>query len=66
MCAPKMPKTPKVEPIPDRQVQRMPDNGDPAVRQGVRRRRDSLGAMIFSRQGALGAPSVSGLGVTGG
>jgi hypothetical protein len=63
MCPP---KTPKVEKIPERQPSRLPDNGDPAVREGLKRKRNAMSSMIFTRQAGLGAPSVSGLGVTGG
>lgn len=68
MCAP---RAPKVEPIPQRQAARLPDNGDPLVRESERaRRRLSARMMIFGGAGGkLGAPSVSGpasLGATGG
>jgi hypothetical protein len=56
MCAP---KPPKVERVPERQAARLPDQGDPAVREGVRRRRFATRAMILP---TLGAPSVSTLG----
>jgi hypothetical protein len=58
MCAP---KTPKVEKIPTRAAMILPDGGDPRARQGAKgRQRLSTSAMIFSKQGTLGAPSVSG------
>jgi hypothetical protein len=69
MCAP---KAPKVEPIPQRQAARLPDNGDPLVREGERRRRTALRMMIFGgATSKLGAASVSRagggqLGTTGG
>lgn len=39
----------------------MPDGGDPSVRMADRnKRRLTSAAMIFSNQGTLGAPSVTG------
>lgn len=59
MCSP--PKAPQVTPIPDRRVAVMPDGGDPSVRMADRnKRRLTSAAMIFSNQGTLGAPSVTG------
>ena len=59
MCAGK-PKTPKVEPIPDRRASVLPDGGDPAMRQLNRNRRRLMpSAMIFTNQGTLGAPSIA-------
>ena len=59
MCAGK-PKTPKVEPIPDRRASVLPDAGDPSVRMTNRNRRRLMpSAMIFTKQGTLGAPSVA-------
>jgi len=60
MCAP---KPPKVEKIPMRAAALLPDGGDPTARQngrGTSRRRMATSAMIFAKQGGLGAPSVSG------
>lgn len=58
MCAP---KKPEVEKIPIRMASVLPDGGDPGVRQNAnQRRRLTTSAMIFTRQGSLGAPSVSG------
>lgn len=61
MCA-SMPKTPKVEKIPDRQPLLLPDGGDPNVRMGMRGGSGRLrtSSMIFAnRNGALGAPSIA-------
>jgi hypothetical protein len=68
MCA--APKIAPPQQIPDRQAARLPDNGDPLVRQSdIARRRLSASAMIFSgANGSLGMPSVTGrapLGSTG-
>lgn len=61
MCvAPKMPKAPKVEPIPERQAARLPDQGDPAIRESAKRRRFAMRTMILP---SLGTPSTSTLGV---
>lgn len=57
MCTP---KAPKVQPIPERQASRLPDSGDPAVREAMRRRRTALRAMVAP---AMGTPSTSTLGV---
>lgn len=58
MCVGK-PKTPKVEPIPDRRASVLPDGGDPLVRLEGRKRRSMMPSlMIFSNQGVLGAPSI--------
>lgn len=54
MCPP---KAPKVEPIVQRIAARLPDNGDPAVREGARRRRFAMGSMIA--KSTLGAPMVA-------
>lgn len=56
MCAP---KTPKVEPIIQRVAARLPDNGDPAVREGARRRRLSFGMLTTKAKSTLGAPAVA-------
>ncbi len=56
MCAP---KAPKIEPIPDRQAARLPDQGDPAVRESARRKRFATRAMTVMAQSTLGAPSVA-------
>lgn len=65
MCS--APKPPKVEKIPIRAAALLPDNGDPSARNAQRnRQRLTTSAMIFTNQGTLGAPSVSGpLGTTG-
>jgi hypothetical protein len=62
MCSAPKVKTPKVQDIPLRQAVLLPDNGDPAVRAGLKgQRRLTTSAMIFAnRGGSLGAPSVSG------
>lgn len=66
MCAGK-PKTPKVEPIPDRRASVLPDGGDPALRYAYRnRRRLSPAAMIFTNQSTLGAPMTGAPSTTGG
>lgn len=51
------PKVPQIEKIPDRQAARLPDNGDPAVREGARRKRLATRSMILP---TLGAPTVTG------
>jgi len=56
MCIPK-PKTPKLTPIPDRKASVLPDQGDPSVRLAKKRGLNS--AMIFTKQGMLGAPSIA-------
>ncbi len=60
MCVSK-PKAPKVQPIPDRRASVLPDGGDPAMRPDARRRNrvSSAAAMIFTRQGSLGAPTIA-------
>ena len=63
MCVPGMPKTPKVEPIPERQAARLPDNGDPAVRAGSRRRGLLTKAMILPKLGLPQVGTTSTLGV---
>lgn len=64
MCvgAPKI-KTPKVEPVPERQAARLPDQGDPAVRESARRKRFAMRAMILPTLGAPNVGSTSTLGV---
>lgn len=64
MC---VPKAPKVDPVPIREAARLPDNGDPLVRESTRRQRLSQQSMIFAGgNGTLGIPSVtSRLGSTG-
>lgn len=58
MCVSK-PKAPKVTPIPDRRASVLPDAGDPSVAATQRnKRRLSPSAMIFTKQGTLGAPSI--------
>lgn len=58
MCAP---KPPKVEKLPVRAAAILPDGGDPTVRANARsNRRLTTSAMIFSKGGKLGAPSVTG------
>ncbi len=59
MCVSK-PKAPKVKPIPDRRASVLPDQGDPGIAL-ARRKRSTMGrsAMIFTKQGILGAPSVA-------
>lgn len=66
MCA-SAPKPPKVEKIPIRAAALLPDNGDPSARSAQRnRQRLTTSAMIFTNQGTLGSPAVSGpLGTTG-
>jgi hypothetical protein len=65
MCAPSAPKiakTPAVEPIPDRQPLLLPDGGDPSVRAGLGSGNGKLrtSAMIFAnRSGTLNAPSIA-------
>lgn len=59
MCTGK-PKTPDVQPIPDRRPSVLPDGGDPTLRQANRRRRQLMASsMIFTNQGTLGAPSIA-------
>lgn len=61
MCVPKAPKAPKLQPIPDRRASVLPDGGDPSRRLSDRaQRRLAVSSMIFTNQGTLGAPSVSG------
>jgi hypothetical protein len=61
MCAPKPPKAPKVQPIPDRRASVLPNGGDPSIRASRRNRRATMpSAMIFTNQGTLGAPSITG------
>lgn len=64
MCAP---KAPKVEPIPVRESARLPDNGDPMLRESMRnRRRTALQAMVVGGSRPIGAPRVATpLGATG-
>ena len=65
MCV-SAPKAPKVEPVPVREAARLPDNGDPLVRESQRnRRRIAMQAMALGG-GSIGAPRVSTpLGATG-
>jgi hypothetical protein len=60
MCTP---KTPKVDPIPVRQTQRLPDGGDamssPA---NVKRQRASAGMMALKATSGIKAPTVTKLG----
>jgi hypothetical protein len=66
MCTGK-PKTPEVQPIPDRRPSVLPDGGDPSVRLAHRnRRRLMASSMIFTNQGTLGAPSVTAPSMGGG
>ncbi len=61
MCLPKPPKAPNVQAIPDRRASILPDGGDPSVRINRRNKRGMMpSSMIFTNQGTLGAPSVSG------
>lgn len=61
MCSIPKPKAPTMPEIPQRQPVLMPDGGDPLVRAGLRgQRRLTTSAMIFSKGGSLGSPSVSG------
>jgi hypothetical protein len=56
ICAP---KAPKVEPVVQRIAARLPDNGDPAVRESARRRRLSFGALMTRAKSTLGAPALA-------
>lgn len=59
MCS--VPKAPKVEKLPVRAAAVLPDGGDPTARSQARsRRRLTTSAMIFTKQGSLGAPNTSG------
>lgn len=58
MCFMKTPKMP--DPVPERQAAKMPDNGDPTIRNSDRaKRRLAFASSIFTGP-TLGAPSVSG------
>lgn len=58
MCFMSAPKAP--DPVPERQAAKMPDNGDPSIRQGDRsKRRLAMASSIFTGP-TLGAPTVSG------
>ena len=61
MCASK-PKVPKVQDIPMRATALLPDNGDPAVRLGLRAKRSlsMSSAILANRAGTLALPSVTG------
>ncbi|MGL4232685.1 MAG: hypothetical protein ACRCWJ_15075 [Casimicrobium sp.] len=60
MCAP---KAPKVEKVPVRQQQRLPDNGDMAATPAnVRRQRASAGMMALAATGGFTPPNVTKLG----
>lgn len=65
MC---VPKAPKVETVAVREAGRLPDSGDPLVREASKRRRLSQSSMIFAgADGTLGMPSLASmpLGKTG-
>lgn len=66
MCVPGAPKPPKVEPIPDRQAARLPDQGDPLVRENARRRRFATRALTVRAQSTLGAPTIASTSTMGG
>ncbi len=59
MCVSK-PKAPKLTPIPDRKASVLPDQGDPGIAL-ARKRKTGMGpsAMILTKQGVLGAPSIA-------
>lgn len=60
MCTP---KTPRVEKVPIRQQQRLPDNGDAiASPANVRRQRASAGMMALAATGGFTPPNVTKLG----
>lgn len=62
MCV-SAPKTPKVEPIPDRRASVLPDGGDPTIAMSLRKRHALMPSlMIFANQSTLGAPQTSGTG----
>lgn len=64
MCFAKMPDASQTE-VPERQAARSPDGGDATIRTDDRaRRRLAMAASIFTPQGGLGAPAVSGSGAT--
>lgn len=60
MCTP---RPPKVQPIPDRQAARLPDNGDPLVRAGARKRKLVTQAMGLPNFGLPSVATTSTLGV---
>lgn len=62
------PKAPDVPTIPERQAAKLPDNGSTAPRadETARRRRALMATILTSPGGALGTPSTTSLGVTGG
>lgn len=60
MCAPRVPK---VEKVPIRQQQRLPDGGDVAASPAsVKRQRASAGMMALSATGGFTPPTVTKLG----
>lgn len=60
MCAP---RAPRVEKVPIRQQQRLPDNGDVAASpSSVRRQRASAGMMALAATGGFVPPNVTKLG----
>jgi hypothetical protein len=58
-----LPKTPKLDPVVERQAERLPDGGDPYMRFADRNgRRLMTSTSIFTNQKTLGMPGVSGAG----
>lgn len=63
-----VPKAPDVPTLPERQSAKLPDNGSTAPRadEAARRRRALMATVLTGPSGALGTPSTTSLGVTGG
>ena len=67
MCV-STPRAPDVPKLPERQAAKLPDNGSTAPRADeiARRRRALMATVLTGPNGALGVPSTTSLGVTGG